>query len=386
MAKKNAGGGEIINFAGADLSGRDLREYDLQHINFRGAKFGGANLHHSDLSNSDLAATSFIEANLTGAKISRAHVNCADFTKANLSYARFNHCSALEINLTDTVAIEAEIKQNGMMHATLERANLSRANLNHGHFYQANFRYSKLNDASLVATNLSYADFSKSTLQRANLKGSFLLGSSFEGADLTGCSVYGISAWDVKLDQANQSDLIITPDAHHKITLDNLELAQFVYLLLSNNRIRSAIDTITSKLVLILGRFTAERKWVLDAIREELRKRNYVPVLFDFDKPFNRDTHETISLLARMARFVIADITEPRSIPQELGEIVPHLPTVPVQPILLEGSDEYGMFEHYRKYPWVLPVYRYTSLKTLIVALSENVIGPAEKAKAAFRP
>jgi hypothetical protein len=48
------------------------------------------------------------------------------------------------------------------------------------------------------------------------------------------------------------------------------------------------IDTITSKVVLILGRFTPERKSVLDAIRDQLRKRNYLPVLFDFEKPSNR--------------------------------------------------------------------------------------------------
>ena len=61
------------------------------------------------------------------------------------------------------------------------------------------------------------------------------------------------------------------------------------------------IDTITSKVVLILGRFTAERKAVLDALREELRKRDYLPILFDFAVPTTRDITETVSLLARMA-------------------------------------------------------------------------------------
>ena len=37
--------------------------------------------------------------------------------------------------------------------------------------------------------------------------------------------------------------------------------------------------------MLILGRFTPERKAVLDALREELRKRDYLPILFDFDVP-----------------------------------------------------------------------------------------------------
>jgi hypothetical protein len=37
---------------------------------------------------------------------------------------------------------------------------------------------------------------------------------------------------------------------------------------------QTVIDAITSKLVLILGRFTPERKTILDAIRDELRKRD----------------------------------------------------------------------------------------------------------------
>src|SRR4029077_11573047 len=103
-----------------------------------------------------------------------------------------------------------------------------------------------------------------------------------------------------------------------------------IYLLLNNQKIRQVIDTITSKVVLILGRFTEERKRVLDAIREELRKHDYIPVLFDFDKPATKDLHETITTLARMSRFVIADITDAKSIPQELVSIVEQLPSLPV--------------------------------------------------------
>jgi hypothetical protein len=155
------------------------------------------------------------------------------------------------------------------------------------------------------------------------------------------------------------------------------KVAQFIYLLLHNEKIRSVIDTITSKVVLILGRFTPpERKAVLDALREELRKRDYLPVLFGFDKPASRDITETISLLARMA--VIADITEARSIPQELMVIAPDLPSVPIQPLLQEGAGEYGMFEHFRRYPWVLKEHVYASPQRLIADLGERVIAPAE--------
>src|SRR5262249_29776714 len=120
------------------------------------------------------------------------------------------------------------------------------------------------------------------------------------------------------------------------------------------------------------------RKAVPGALRHELRKRNYLPILFDFAPSATRDITETISLLARIARFVVADITDAKSIPQELAVIVPHLPSVPVQPLLLEGSGEYSMFERFKRFPWVLETYTYPSSERLIADLGERVIGPAE--------
>ena len=172
--------------------------------------------------------------------------------------------------------------------------------------------------------------------------------------------------------------MVITREDEPEITVDNIEVAQFIYLLLHNEKIRDVIDTITSKAVLILGRFTDERKAVLDALREELRKRNYLPILFDFEKPRSRDTDETITLLARMARFVIADISDAKSVLQELRAIVPDLPSVPVQPIILAMQEEPGMFDFYRNRPSFLPVHRYASQEQLLADLGEKVIRPAE--------
>jgi len=108
---------------------------------------------------------------------------------------------------------------------------------------------------------------------------------------------------------------------------------QFIYLLLNNEEIREVIDTIASKVVLILGRFTPERKTVLDALRDELRERNYSPVVFDFEKPVSRDLTETVSTLAHLARFIIVDLTDPSSAQHEVATIVPQT-VVPVQPLL----------------------------------------------------
>jgi hypothetical protein len=186
----------------------------------------------------------------------------------------------------------------------------------------------------------------------------------------------------LKLDEAKQADLIITRPNEPTITVDNLEVAQFIYLLLNNEKIRGVIDTISRKVVLILGRFTSNRKDILNEIRYELRKNDYLPILFDFEKPATRDMTETVRTIAHLARFIIADITEPRSIPHELQAIVPDL-AVPIQPLLLKSStDEYSMFQDLSKYHWVLPIHRYDNLKHLIGSLREKVIMPSEaKAK-----
>ena len=133
--------------------------------------------------------------------------------------------------------------------------------------------------------------------------------------------------------------------------------------------------------MLILGRVTDERKAILDALRDELRKRDYLPILFDFDKPTSKDLTGTVKTLANMVRFIIADGTDPKSIPHELATIVPTT-IVPVKPLLLAGKREYAMFRDLqRTYHWVLPTHRYKSQEQLIADLDLCVIRPAaEKA------
>jgi hypothetical protein len=187
-----------------------------------------------------------------------------------------------------------------------------------------------------------------------------------------------VSAWALNLERAKQLNLIITPENEREITVDDIEVAQFVYLILNNQKIRKVIDTITSKAVLILGRFTEERKPTLNTLRDELRQRKYLPIVFDFAKPGNRSTDETITLLARMARFVVADISDAKSVLQELRGIVPDLPSVPVQPIILAAQEEPGMFDFFGKYPWFLPPHPYETPAQLAADLDQRVIAPAE--------
>jgi hypothetical protein len=58
--------------------------------------------------------------------------------------------------------------------------------------------------------------------------------------------------------------------------------------------------------------------------------------------------------------------------------IVPSLPSVPVQPVLLASQHEYSMFESLRRYPWVLEPLLYDSQEGLLMELESKVIVPAE--------
>jgi len=139
------------------------------------------------------------------------------------------------------------------------KANLSGANLGKAILFEAHLIEADLSATDLVLANLSGANLENATLRGANLRRATLVETSFEGADLSGCRIYGISAWELRLEGAIQTNLIITPADQPTITVDNLKVAQFIYLLLSNERVRQVIDTLTSKVVLILGRFTPER-------------------------------------------------------------------------------------------------------------------------------
>lgn len=245
---------------------------------------------------------------------------------------------------------------------------------------KCSFKNATFRNADLRGVSLRRADLTQANLEGTNLRHASLAECVVQDAVFTGCEIYGISAWNLEGEPRDQSNMIIKATLEEPgITVDELEVAQFVFLLLTNPKIRGVLETVTSKTVLILGRFTDERKKVLDALRSKLRTKNLVPILFDFDKPDNRDLTETISVLAHMARFVIADITDAKSIPQELQKIVPNLPSLPVQPIILEGQYEYAMFKDFGAYLSVLVPYQYKNIDHLLELLDDKVINPALK-------
>jgi len=389
----------------ADLYEADLSEADLGKANLTQANLGGANLGFAEVSEARVGGANLSKANLTQANLGEANLSMASLCEADLrganlykailTQANLYKADLCMVNLGEANLYKADLSKANLDDAVLYKADLSKANLGGAVLTGAVFRGAKLCGADLKRVNLynrnlSEADLRGAVLRGANLSGADLSGAHLDaaqlistnlcGATLSGSTVYGASVWDIKVDdQTNQQNLVITPFGNPTITVDDIEVAQFIYLLLNNQAIHKVIDTITSKAVLILGRFSEERKVVLDALREELRKHNYLPIMFDFDPTTNQTIIETVKTLAGMSRFVIADLTDARSVPQELQIIDTHCRTVAVRLIKKRGEPEYGMLD-FRNSPWfVKGRYEYETAEELIASIKDNVIGRAEE-------
>jgi hypothetical protein len=101
--------------------------------------------------------------------------------------------------------------------------------------------------------------------------------------------------------------------------------------------------------------------------------------MFDFEKPKSRNTIETIRTLSGMSKFIIADLTDAKSVVQELQAIVPDFPSVPVRLIIIKSQKEPGMFDGIRPYRWVLDgAFEYENPEEVIESISDNILNPVE--------
>jgi len=306
----------------------------------------------------DLSEVNLTGKNLENINFQKANLYMSNFYSCNLKKANFWLSNLCVANFNKADLTESFLRDTDLFLATFGEANLTRATLQ-----GANLRCANLTGANLTDVNLEYA---------------ILIETRVNKAIFTGCKVYGISTWNLYGEPEKQSDLIITSKFEPIITVDNLEIAQFIYLLLHSEKLRKAIDTISKKVVLILGRFTPERKSVLDALRNELRNYDYIPVLFDFQKPESKSYIETVSTLAHLARFIIADFEDVKIVFQEVQQIVPSI-AVPIKPLLLEGSKEPSAFLDLRvDRSCFLKTFWYKDIKHLKKSLKNEIIDQAE--------
>jgi uncharacterized protein YjbI with pentapeptide repeats len=382
---------ERANLRDADLHGANLDEAVLTEAHFGSADLRDANLRWVNLMNVDLR-----DANLSGAHLSYANLSGANLGAANLSGANLGTGTAptsADFHKVDIGGIVAG-RTVDLSGADLSEANLSGARLRGVDVRDANLRGANLSGATLFdidlsRTNLSEANLSGATLIDVDLSGTLCVKTTFTDATLIGCNVYGMSAWDVTLDGTKQAALRINPPGERSaLVVDSLEVAQFLYLLLRSQKVRSVLDTITSKVVLILGRVSTERTPVLDVLLEALRRHpnGYIPVLLDVDpqrdKPVrDQPDFETVQTLATLARFVIVDLTDLTMVRSEVAYITANLSTVPIQPVIASGANLPTEYEAWQRNQAFLNVYHYSDSDPtqLLANFTDAVIAPVEE-------
>lgn len=363
---------ERPNLAGADLSEVVLHGVNLQFADLTGATLGGsiisgrfdyALLNEAHLEGARFWNSRFDETQLVRARCSDCEFRASDIIASNFSHAQLRGADFERCYLEDTSFDSADLTDASFYQADLWMAFLRSATIDHANLRGANFHGAKLAGA---------------TISNSDLRRAIFVDSDIRGATIRDCSVYGVSAWGLERDSTTlQKNLRVADVDEAPLYVDDLEVAQFIYLMVKNPRIRDIVDTISKKGVLILGRFTPERKAILDAIREKLRDLGYVPMIFDFEKPAQRDFEETIKVLAGLSRFVIVDITKPSSSPYEIRATVPDY-MIPCVPIIMSGEKPFSMFEGIQqKYGWVLDTLEYPSKKALIRDLEKEIIAPA---------
>jgi uncharacterized protein YjbI with pentapeptide repeats len=301
----------------------------------------------------------------------------------DLSDANLKQAFVRKVSLRGAVLRRAKLDNAYLRAARLDGADLSRASLAGANLRHAVLRDAKLPGAYLRRIDLSYCDLTGADLTRAVLEYGRMVDCTIEGAVLTEARVYGVSAWNLEGTPKDQSKLRISrlpltrsKPPEPRITVDDLAVAQFIHLLINYKNLRNVFNAMTQRGVLILGRFGGGGLAVLQAVAAKLRELGYTPMIFDFDRPQDRNYTETVQTLVGLSRFVIADLSGP-SVPQELYATVPHY-KVPFAPILEAGANRYAMFSDLREYDWVLAPFRFASVDELIAALPEKVVDPAE--------
>ena len=146
-----------------------------------------------------------------------------------------------------------------LRHKVLAQINLRGADLYTASFWKANLDNADLRDADLSSATLNGVSLRNADLRGANLRFARMVGADVSDAKFSGCHVYGCSIWNLHGQAREQFDVVVTPPSEPQVLVDDLQVAQFIYLLLNNKNIRDVIETIGHKGVLILGRFTPER-------------------------------------------------------------------------------------------------------------------------------
>lgn len=214
----------------------------------------------------------------------------------------------------------------------LRGATFTDAHVEEGDFSRADFRGAVFVNTRFNKTILTNANFDGATFINCNINRANLVGASFRVKEIRETVIYGVSTWDLITSEDMKQEKLVIEKTYSlysemidqgkvPMTVDDIELAQFIYYLSNHKKMRDAINVLNNKGVLLLGRFKDGGLNRLYSIREHLQKKDYMPMIFDFERPDSLSLTETVITMAGLSKFIVADLSG-SSVPAELQAIL----------------------------------------------------------------
>ena len=375
----------------------------------------GEVVHDEDFSrlerqNIDVSAVTFLRCNFSYSTISDSILDGATFSHCPMDSVTIEHTSADDVGFESSDLQRARLRDvdvNGCRFrgGSLRNADLWLARFRNGEFRQtemgwltasggsfdsvqffdteldgARFLSVGFRGASFENVQLPHSVWSDIKLEDSRWRNVDLRHASFfrvncDGASFENCNVFGLGVCELA-GQLRRESRLLCGEGPDPLLLNDLRFAPFLHELAYEDAFGRVVEALTAKFVLILGRFTDDRKPILDRLRRALRHFGYVPHLVDYD--CKQSWLHVVKTAAMCSRFVIADLTEPRSVPAEVVEILRLRETLIVAPIVQAGYDEPPIFGELRATGQLLTKYEYRDADVLIRHLATAVIEPCE--------
>ena len=184
-----------------NLSGVNLVGIDLSNTSLKGKDLSGANLSYVDLSEHDLAGT-----NLSNSILWRTNLSSIDLGSTTLANVFSRYANLSESKLPDSLANNnfnlakltninfagKDLSGSSFNRVELDGSDMQNTNLNNAEFVQVDF--TKIKNKSLAGANLVSTSFANSNLSGINLSGAILVGTNFNAANLSGQDFTVLSA------------------------------------------------------------------------------------------------------------------------------------------------------------------------------------------------
>lgn len=162
--------------------------------------------------------------------------NLPKFINYNFKNSNFRKVSLRNITFINCNFDDSYLHFSDLVDAYFESCSFNNVGMRVCKIGAATFSNCIFNNSDLSYSSAVEANFTGSTFNNSKLEQMSLINCNFSESILTKCRIYGISSWDLITTNSKHSDLVITKEDQPTITVDKLELAQFIYMIINRRQ------------------------------------------------------------------------------------------------------------------------------------------------------